>query len=260
MPRLDPFEDIARYYDTIMEHVDYERWVMVCRTLGAMLPPNSVHVDAACGTGVLVRRLRKHGWNSFGFDLSPAMLSVAKRNWPELHAAVGDLCAPPFRGSAGLVTCLFDSINFLLDEAAVRACIRQLAGMLTGDGLLYFDIVTERMVTEHFENQTWVEDSGAFKTTWSSTYDRKSAIADTELRINYGAPSLIRERIFPTELFEDAVAEAGLHLLGKFNGKDWRPPTRRTTRIDFVAAHRSDREFQKGFERAAAHVRKQIVR
>lgn len=260
MPRVDPFSDIARYYDAIMEHVNYERWGMTCRNLGALLETPFIHVDAGCGTGVLIRRLRKDGWHSMGFDLSFAMLQTGKQTWPGLPLAVGDLCAPPFYGSVGLVTCLFDSINFLLDEAAVRTCIQCFADMLDEHGIVYFDIVTERMVTEHFENQTWVEDSGGFTTTWSNTYDHRNAIADTELRINHGVPSLIRERIFPTALFEDAVAEAGLHMLGVFNGNDWRAPTRRSTRIDFIAAKQSSRRLQRDFERTAAKVRHMMKR
>ncbi len=253
----DGFQDLARFYDGIMEHVDYERWYVNTITLGDLLRPPFVHADAACGTALLVNRLRGAGWRSVGFDLSSAMLKNGRRHGgPPLACA--DLRHVPFKASVDYITCLFDSINFLLDEDEVRRAIGEMAGALSERGVLYFDMVTERMVTEYFEGQSWTEDSGSFTTNWSSTYDRKTCIANSYIRVNTGADSVIRERIYPQELFERAVEEAGLTLLGVYDADSWGAVNSRTTRVDFVAVKTASREIRRHFRDAAYRIRNML--
>ena len=124
MPRPDDFANLARYYDPIMEHVDYDRWFVITTTLAELAPDPFLHLDAGCGTGVLMGMLRKIGWSSVGIDLSLAMLQTGRRRRGSLPVAAADLRALPFRGAVDLMTCLFDSMNFLLTytSAPMPAC------------------------------------------------------------------------------------------------------------------------------------------
>ena len=255
MTAPDAFEELARYYDAIMEHVDYERWVRITASLGEVVQAPVRHLDAACGTGVLLDRVRPWGWHCHGIDLSLAMLREGRKQGRTAPSAQANLCRLPFDNCFNLVTCLFDSINFLLEEAHVFQALRQIAGAMTEDGLLYFDSVTERMVTEHFEGQTWTEDNGGFETTWSNEYDREAGINDARLHISSGAEGVIRERVHAQNLLEDAVREAGLTLLGVFDAASWRPPQPRTVRLDFVAAKRPSVRTQRAFKKACQTIR-----
>jgi len=134
------------------------------------------------------------------------------------------------------VTCLFDSINFILDEDDLRLAIKNLGQCLAPGGILYFDAVTERMVRTFFEGPGWVEDNGRFSTRWQTAYDRKTAIADTSVSINKQKQTIIRERIYPQATFENAIEGAGLTLLDVFDTETLKSPNSRTTRIDFIAA------------------------
>lgn len=236
MSAPDAFDGLARYYDALMEHVDYDHWLALTTTLGELLPAGFRHLDVACGTGALIKRLHAQGWRSMGVDLSFAMLRAGRARAQNRVAAVADMRALPVRGGFHLVTCLFDSLNFLLDEDDVRAALRGFAGALEPGGLAYFDIVTERMVTEHFAGRSWSEQNGRFETTWTNTYDAATGVADSHIRVNTGPVCLIRERIYPERLFRNGLKEARLTLLDAVDADTWRAPTRRTTRIDFVAA------------------------
>jgi predicted TPR repeat methyltransferase len=97
----DSFEDLARYYDRLMVHVDYDRWYAVAGAIAGLLPRPFLHVDLACGTGTLLRKLRKVGWNSFGLDLSVAMLRAGSRSAPSRQAA-GDSAGPAAARRGGL--------------------------------------------------------------------------------------------------------------------------------------------------------------
>ncbi len=236
MTVYDPFEELALFYDPIMEHVDYARWFDITTLLAEKLLPQKVRsLDAACGTGTLLHMFKELQWESYGFDLSPAMLKTAKRLYPEVPLYQGDLRALPFHETFDCITCLFDSVNFILDEDGVLATIDSFYSALKPGGMLYFDIVTERMVTRHFAGQDWTEQNDGFSTRWTSSFDRSSAIAATTVRVNSMKAAIIKERIFPTRLFEDGLQQAGFTTFAVVDVNNWRQPGRRTTRIDFVA-------------------------
>lgn len=232
----DPFLHIAPYYDPLMEHVDYYRWRFIATALSELLPARFRHADIGCGTGTLVNMLRRETWHSVGADISLSMLRAGRKQRGPLPLAAADLRALPFRENLDFVTCLFDSINFLLEESEVRQALSEFHRALRPGGLLYFDIVTERMVVEHFADQTWTEQHPGFSSTWSSTYDSKRAIANTRLRIHGNAWSDLYERIYPAKWLRSAIEEAGFTLLGCYDAHHWKRPGRHTTRIDFVAA------------------------
>ena len=254
MPQPDVFEGLAAHYDALMTHVNYDRWFHVTGVLAGLLPRGFVHVDAACGTGVLLERARRAGWHSVGVDISRSMLAVLKRNRGTLPCAVGDLRALPVQG-AHLITCLFDSMNFLLEHEEVERALRQCAAALRNGGLLYFDVVTERMMLDHFANQTWTETQGGFRTTWANHYDPDTRICETWVRVNTGAESSTRERAYDLEFLLEALENAGLTLLGAFDADNWKPPTRRTCRIDFIAAKNPTQDLQRRVENSMAGLR-----
>jgi len=243
----DAFAEIARYYDPIMEGVDYDRWQIQVEALGAMLPRPFRHLDAGCGTANLVERLQGKGWTSAGIDLSPAMIGTAKKRNSRLPLAVADLRALPFRGAFDLVTCLFDSINFILDDGELRQAVAGLGASLAPGGILFFDVVTERMVRDHFEGPGWSEHNGRFKTYWKTVYDGETRIAETEVRVNHRAPAIIRERIYSQSFLEDAIADAGLTLLDVFDTDTLTAPSDRTIRIDFIAAREPSAALRKEY-------------
>lgn len=251
----DTFSELAQYYDPIMSHVNYDRWFHTCLALSELLPAPFQHVDVGCGTGVLVQMLRYAGWRSTGLDLSHAMVKTAHAS-RGVPVGVADLRQLPLNQGAHLVTCLFDSINFLLEQREVVRAIHELAGALRPGGLLYFDMVTERMVMQHFAGQTWDEDNGGFSSTWASHYDEHTSCTETSIRINAGSSSMIRERIYPQDFFELELEAAGLTVLGVFDAERWRPPTQRTTRVDFIAMKEAPLNIRKEFKQVVKAVRR----
>ncbi len=257
MSAPDAFDGLARYYDQIMNHVDYDRWLMKTLALAALAPPGVPHLDAACGTGTLGRHLRRHGWRTIGADLSRAMIRAAHKDGP-FPAAVADLRALPFAGAMGMVTCLFDSLNFLLERADLEQALQSIAASLAPNGILYCDIVTERMVLDHFDDQEWVEEEGNMTTTWTSTYDRRARIAHSEIRVNQAGPYFIRERVYDTAVVRAAMEQAGLTILGETDAETWRPPNKKTLRVDFVAVRGDARPLHKSFQKIGGHIARQL--
>ena len=251
----DPLGPLARYYDVMMDHVDYGQWAQISRHVASLLGYMPVHLDVACGTGKLLGLTREFGWRSCGVDLSQAMLHEGRKKHDHPLAAA-DMCALPFDGTIDFITCLFDSLNFLLVEEDIDRAFQAFYKALDVPGLLYFDIVTERMVSQHFANRTWSEDNGQFSTAWRSTYAEASGIADSHIRINTGPESCIRERIYPTERFEQAAVRAGFHVLGMHDADTWGAVRRRTTRIDFVLLKGDPAAYKRPFKRLRSDIKR----
>ena len=254
----DAFSPIANHYDAIMEHVDYARWRIIVQGLAGMLPRPLMHLDAGCGTGVLMELLAEPGWQSVGIDLSAAMLRVAKYRRALPFLARADICDLPFKERFHLVTCLFDSLNFLLHEDQVHRAMASFQNALLPGGLLYFDVVTRRMITDHFNDETWVENHGRFRSSWKSTYDRDRRLCETRVRINSGEESVTQERVYGEEFLCDALDRAGLTLLAMRDAYTWKKPGRAVTRIDFVAVKKPDRGCAKRFKETEQAIRRHI--
>lgn len=260
MTRPDDFSGLARYYDHLMSHVNYGRWYLVVTELAPLLPMPFRHLDAACGTGTLLRALRRAGWDSVGIDLSASMLAQVRANKPVVPVVRADLRRLPWKPCFNLTTCLFDSLNFVLDPGEMRRAVAELAATLDEGGLLYCDIVTERMVLDHFADQEWVERNAGFSTRWSSRYSRTTRISETDVRINSGPVYTFRERMYTREDVEEALAAAGLTLLGAYDAETWRAARARSIRIDFVAVKgESAGPSARAFEKAAARIRRMMV-
>lgn len=231
MTQGDTFASIARFYDPMMAHVDYGRWVRIARSISGHLLPGFRHLDVGCGTGVLLAQLRAAGWNSVGLDLSYAMLAQGRH----AHTICGDMRALPLGPHFDLVTCLFDSVNFVVDEDELRTAFIEFARVLRPGGLLYFDVVTERMVLKHFIGPEWTEEHDGFTTVWYTHYDRPKRIAQTHVRVGMAPSSVIVERMHPIPVLKSAVQGAGLELLACFDVDDHRPPSGKSCRVDFIA-------------------------
>lgn len=261
MSRPDPFAELAGYYDPLMREVDYDRWLVVTSLLAEALPtPDFLHIDLACGTGRLLKRLVQHGWRSFGVDVSRAMLREARKGPFAPPVAAADVTALPLARRFHYATCVFDSFNFLVEVEAFRQALASVAGVLLEEGVLYFDAVTERMVTEHFADQTWTEDNGPFSTTWEGRYDRGTRIAELDIRVDTGPAHRLRERVFSRGEVIEAIEAAGLTLLGEFDAETWKRPTRRSIRVDYVASRNPSRDTYRRFKRVHAQIRKSLSR
>jgi SAM-dependent methyltransferase len=107
-------------------------------TLERFPTPKRTHLDLACGTGLVLDAFRARGWKSIGIDASLAMLQVAHRRLPRV--AAGDLRALPMRAKFARITCLYDSLNHMLDADDLRTAFRSVREVMSDDSLFLFDV------------------------------------------------------------------------------------------------------------------------
>ena len=90
------YDEVAEAYGAhLADELDakpFDRWLL--ERLAGLAAGGPV-ADAGCGPGHVAFHLAAAGADVTGFDLSPAMVAEARRRFPELAFAVGDLTALP---------------------------------------------------------------------------------------------------------------------------------------------------------------------
>ncbi|MCX8065322.1 MAG: class I SAM-dependent methyltransferase [Candidatus Hydrogenedentes bacterium] len=245
----DTFHILAPYYDAIMTRVRYDKWENNLLLLSQLLDLEGSkikYLDVACGTGVLIQRLSRYGWDSIGVDISPSMLGIAVRNCSKASFILADMRHLPFSPKFTLLSSLFDSINFLLEDEDIFKAMSSMKSVLAPGGLIYFDCVTEQMVKLYYKEKEWRENYKDFDTLWRSSYNEKSKIATLSILVKGVGWTNVYQRIHPIELFKDAIKSAGLTLLACLDAHTWNEIDSRTVRVDFVCANQpSDTIFEK---------------
>jgi 2-polyprenyl-3-methyl-5-hydroxy-6-metoxy-1,4-benzoquinol methylase len=103
-------------------------------------------LDIACGEGSFAVAMAKQGFRVTGVDQSAAMLKFATAKAKREGVRVGfhqhDMRKLNFGQQFDLVTCWFDSLNYLLDVKDVRATFDGVARALRPRGLFIFDVNT----------------------------------------------------------------------------------------------------------------------
>jgi SAM-dependent methyltransferase len=208
-------------------------------------------LDLACGTGTLALCMADAGWHTVGLDLSPAMIDQAQAKAAggtpvgSARFVVGDMrhirevFAP---SSFNLVTCTYDSLNYMTSEADLLACFESAAYALCPGGLFIGD-----MNTRHFLEFEWgecvVRELEGFVQIEQSYFDPDTAISTMVLTGFVGNDDdgyerfdeLHVERAYPPELVEALLTRAGLTIEARYDSFTTSPPGPQAQRIFWIA-------------------------
>jgi len=177
-------------------------------------------LDIGCGTGTLLAAVRqaRPRWRLAGVDGSGGMLAVARAKLaaaPDVTLARAHLGAPlPFPATFEVCSAFYDTLNHLLDGAALARAFAAAATVLRPGGLLVFD-VTSRLGFEQ-----WWDTSNTFKGAgWrmdlDAGFDRKTEIATGDVTFERGGVTghfQIRERYFSRDEIAAALASTGFTI------------------------------------------------
>lgn len=141
----EPYEVLATLYDDAGWGVFAERMADRMLALAAEHGLSEIRhvVDVACGTGIAAAKFAAAGYRVTGVDRSPHMLAQARKQGAEAGLRRVTFIKADMRNfaldePADLVTCMYDSLNYLLEVADLAAAFRCAAAALCDSGLYIF--------------------------------------------------------------------------------------------------------------------------
>jgi SAM-dependent methyltransferase len=208
-------------------------------------------VDVACGAGEFAVAMGRRGLQVTGVDQSPEMLAMARRSAQENGVDVTfleqDMRSLRLPAAVDAATCLYDSLNYLVDEAEFRQTLAAIASALRPDGLFLFDMNTLRGLATRWGNRVWViqDADDAFEAD-QSAFDYDSGVAT--LRVNAflhrhsdlyeRVREIHRERAYPLPIIDAALVDAGFDILGRWGDPEFSPLTPEAGRVFYAARRR----------------------
>jgi SAM-dependent methyltransferase len=99
-------------------------------------------LDVACGTGRHAEAFAALGFDVTGVDYNEELLAVARARTTAIGFGRADMRALPLPDEPyDVVTCLFDSIGYPLDDDSIVAALQSLARQLAPRGTLVFEFL-----------------------------------------------------------------------------------------------------------------------
>jgi SAM-dependent methyltransferase len=205
-------------------------------------------LDLACGTGTLALMLVERGWRVVGIDQSAAMLAEAERKTAALPASVdvrfmqGDMREIVLDEPVDLVTCCYDTINYLTLESDLLRCFQAVAHALVPGGLFCFDLATDYFLEHHWQGVELEEFAGGVQV-MQSHYDHATGNSTLVLTgFAEVAPGRYRrfrevhvERGYPETTVRAHLVAAGLLVEAAYDCFTLQSPNDRSLRVMYIA-------------------------
>jgi len=243
---MESFYDVlAFYYDTMQSDMDAPAWAeFLDRLINRFGKDIKTVCDLGCGTGSVDVLLAGMGYEITGIDNAPAMLSMAaaKENGDKILWVDQDITEFEVPGKFDCFLSLMDTVDHIMDEAAVRKLFADVSRNLRKGGLFVFDCITEKHLKETLGDNVFYEDYDDFTLLWVNGYDEESRTNTADLTlfeceedgryVRYDGALV--ERFYEPEFFTECAKDAGLSLCGVFDELEERAPAEDSERIFMV--------------------------
>lgn len=245
MKQVQPYSALARVYDLVMSHVDYEGWADFLVHLVEMHLPDISGLRAlelGGGTGLLTEALYEASdWDLTLTDHSADMLAEAGRRFSEGDVRILNV---DFGGAWKLeerdydvILLMYDGFNYLLEPEGVHALLRGVEAHLKPGGLFLFDQSTPH---NSINNAEFFEDEGeedGLEYRRTSHFDEESAIHTTSFDIVTPAGRFHeehRQRAWTRSAVEGLLRQHPLEILASFDGFSLDPSDDESERVHWV--------------------------
>ncbi len=184
------------FYDQLYGFLQYDE---AARKLIGFLerwhPAAGTLLDVGCGTGRHLELVRDH-IRVEGLDINPALLEIARGRLGDgvaLHQA--DMTNFHLDRSYDVVTCLFGSISFVVDQAGMRSAVAAMARHLAPGGLLCVEpwLSPEQYWRNHIKLN--VSERPDRKIAWMYVGREDGGVVTNEIHFLVGEPGGVRHSV-----------------------------------------------------------------
>ena len=178
MSRLDNkkyYDEFSAWYERA-RHDGYHVLIdeLECEAVRRYVTPQSRLLEAGCGTGLILQRLRPSVGQAVGVDLSSGMLQKARDK--DLDVVQGSLTALPFADASFDVVCSF---KVLAHVEAIEVALRELGRVLRPGGRLlaeFYNPYSLRYLIKKLKPPTAI----SAKTDDEAVYTRYDTLAEVQ--------------------------------------------------------------------------------
>jgi SAM-dependent methyltransferase len=248
--RTNQYGDVAAVYDALMENVPHGLWLnRIERAVDERGKKLKSALDIACGTGIVTQRLYQRGYRPvIGFDLSPAMIAIARTKalaLPEasdLRYEVQNAVTLDLPRSFDLLVSLFDSLNYILEPMDLQQAFHRLYRHTSYGGVLAFDLNAPYALRQNLFTQS--QDYGPVRHRWVSYWDEATQICRVEMDfwvededsgdVRTFHETHLQRAYTPRDIFQ-MLTTVGYSNVAVYGNYGELPPGPKTDRLLFVA-------------------------
>ena len=243
---MSGYRSFAYFYDRLTENVPYTH---IARQIEAYAErfgaEKGILLDLACGTGSLSEELARLGFDVIGVDSSQEMLSCAldkkfDSGLPIQYLAQ-DMRELDMFGTIDVTVCALDSLNHLDTKDDVRTVFGRVSLFAQPGGVFIFDVNTLHKHRDVLADNAYIYDQEGLYCGWQNEYDITDSSVHIWLDIFEQTESGwqrfaedFREIYIPLTDITEMIADAGLELMGIFDGYTDDELTEKSERAVFV--------------------------
>ncbi len=240
-PEVPPYQELAAHYD---EFLGEQAFRNMRKTFDWMVARYGLKfrsaADIGCGTGTFVDYLLRAGVDPvWGVDRSPEMLAqaVAKNPTNAARFLLQDLRELRLPHRVDLITCQFETLNYLLTDADLRAAFAGFADALTPDGVALFDVAARRHAepepARRIEFSQFANDTVSIR----SRYDAERFLQVARVRVGSSAAAQSERHVQRLHTIDDVTAAldgSGLEIRAMHDCADPERPAQPAESVVFL--------------------------
>jgi len=160
MERSAAYANLAKWFEYLNDDCDYENWSQYLISKLKKFPL-SVGLDIGCGGGWFTRAFQKQGYQMTGLDVSAEMLDYAQqtalKEGVRGEYILGDITKIKLPKRFDFATAINDCFNYV-PKNKLKSAIKNVGAALKKDGVLLFDVSSERKIRQKVANTVSVDD------------------------------------------------------------------------------------------------------
>lgn len=240
------YDIFARYYDELMQNVDYGQIAdKISQWLKAYRPQAELLCDIACGTGSLAALLSEKGYDVIGTDSSPDMLMKAREKCPQnVLLLCQSMDSLDLYGTVDAVVCTLDSINHVTDKDTVGTIFQKVSLFLEDNGIFVFDVNTPYKHEYVLSDSSFIIETDNVFCAWQNTYENGMVNISLDFfeeadGVYYRSEESFSERAYSESEIREMLAQAELEVLCVKDGYTENEPSEETQRLVYITKRKN---------------------